>query len=163
DRAGDRVLERGYSIGSSPDIRLRRLAFSPDGKRLAFTWGGNRAYLCPLGDAAPPVVRLEHHRNVNFVAFSPDGGRVVTASDDLTAGVGDAATGSPATPPLEHDSRVLSATFQADGRLLATVADDHTLRVWDVRTGAPVTPPLPGGNGRVVLNPDGRRLLTFVP
>jgi hypothetical protein len=67
---------------------LIRVAFSPDGRRVA-TGGGGR-YDARLWDAAtgealgPP---LRHRGWVYHVAFSPDGQRLATASHDGTARV----------------------------------------------------------------------------
>jgi WD40 repeat protein/tetratricopeptide (TPR) repeat protein len=174
DLGGDRLVEwsGGTTIWDVVPLEHKHLAFSPDGRLLAFTFKGNRAYVCALAGGSP-LVRLEHHRNISFVGFSPDGNAVVTADEGKTARVWDAATGAPATPPLEHEHWwVTSAAFSADGRLLATITINGAVQVWDVRTGAPVTPALKqadnrGGTsyhlyGRVSFDAEARRLFSFV-
>jgi WD40 repeat protein/tetratricopeptide (TPR) repeat protein len=150
-------------IGSLVEVTPARLAFSPDGRRLAFAFGENRAYVAALEGAAA-VRPLEHFRDVNFVTFSPDGQLVATASDDRTARVWEAATGRAVTPPLEHGAAVKFVGFRADGRLLATGAEDGSARVWEVASGAPVTPflkvPRVTQAPQTIFAPDGR-LLTF--
>jgi serine/threonine protein kinase/WD40 repeat protein/tetratricopeptide (TPR) repeat protein len=163
DLGNDRIRLTTWGSGTSPfpEFGQNRLHFSPDGQVMAFTFGGDRAYLCTVGDASPPrkgdgtpnltgpvpfsgpaVRSLEHGNPVEFVSFSPDGRYVVTGSDDRTARVWHTATGTPATPPLEHRDSVQFAAFRGDGLLLATLTKKGTAQVWDVRTGAAVTPPL---------------------
>ncbi|HEV3255671.1 MAG TPA: protein kinase [Gemmataceae bacterium] len=117
--------------------------FSPDGRHMLLSIGGDLAQLYDTATFRAAPLRVKHRAPILHVAFSPDGRRFVTASQDGTARVWDAAGGAPVTPVLEHQGAVLHAAFSPTGGLVATASRDGTARVWDASTGEPVTPPLP--------------------
>jgi WD40 repeat protein len=141
-----------------------RVAFSPDGTRLATAnkadWLGS---LCVWDVRTQRLLfnPLPHERSINAVMFSPDGRRLATASTDWTARVWDAQTGKPITDPLRHDNAVYGASFSPTGRFLVTASFDRTVRIWDVLTGKQAAPALPGM--QALFSPDGRHVLTANP
>jgi WD40 repeat protein len=124
-------------------IQCHRLAFRPDGGRVALAADGTVL----LWDAAGRPVRTwrPHDQRVNALAFSPDGGRLATAAADRTVKVSDADSGA-LLHTLPHGGPVYGLAFHHDGRLLATGSEDTTdptptalrgmVRIWDGRRGA---------------------------
>ncbi|MEU2251809.1 TIR domain-containing protein [Nocardia xishanensis] len=113
-----------------------RVAFSPDGRRIATT-AADRAVQLWDADSGRLMGEFSGHASRVFaIAFSPDG-RVV-ASGDESGGIllwdtesrrdhGAALTG--------HDGVVNGLSFSPDGRRLVSGGKDATVRVWDVDSG----------------------------
>jgi WD40 repeat protein len=139
---------------------IKRVAFSPDGNRLATcSWDTARVW-----DARTGARLLElkgHTSTVTDVCFSPDGARLATAGHDKTARLWDAETGACILELKGHTGGVAGVCFSPDGTRLATAGDeDGTARVWDAHAGAPLLE-LKGHAGSVesvAFSPDGTRL-----
>ena len=141
--------------------RIERLAFSPDGARVATASRDGTARIWDAATGAPVIPPLPHCDAVLDVGFDPAGARVVTASADGTVRIWDAATGAPAAPPLLHAGKAHLACFRDDGDAVLTACWDRTARVWDAATGAPLSPPL-AHFGKITsarFSPDGRRVV----
>src|SRR5262249_34908872 len=109
---GGAVLHRRTQGGRE----VKRVAFSPDGKRLllealSLAWWWTRE-----GNKA---VGLAHPREAWVGAVGPDGSRVVTASSSGKVHVWDPAAGSELTSPLQHAGEVLAVEFSPDGSCVA--------------------------------------------
>ncbi len=156
--------------------RVNRIAFNPEGDRLAIALGDARkpepgaaliwTFSAPR-DESSTRLRIAHETTVNWVEFSPDGRSLVTASGlagEASVGearVWDAETGEPATPPLRHTARVAMAAFSPDGLRVATASNDGTARVWNIRNGRTLlTLSHEGWVFQARFSPDGRHLLT---
>ncbi|HWO21217.1 MAG TPA: TIR domain-containing protein [Kofleriaceae bacterium] len=141
--------------------RIARLAFSPDGARLATASRDRTARIWDAATGAPRCPPLVHGDAVLDAAFDDGGRRLVTASADGKVRIWDAATGEELLPPIEHGDAAHLASFGAGDRLILTAAWDRTARLWDGDTGAPRSPPLVHG-GKIAaarLSPDGRLLV----
>jgi WD40 repeat protein len=164
--------------------RAIRVAFSPDGTRLA-TWRGNTARIwdattgkqqarlihgepvlafsggktARIWDATTGQQQLRITRAVPVlaVALSPDGTRLVTGGGDKTARIWDATTGKQRRK-VTHGEPVLAVALSPDGTRLAT-GGGNTARIWDAATGKQQ---LRLTHGELVLavafSPDGTRL-----
>ncbi len=117
-----------------------RLAFSPDGTRLASDLlGGKRIWEVATGKELF-TLPLENTAGLDIV-FSPDGTRVTTADfnqyGEVTIETWEIISGHRVlTTPVSaniHDFRW--ETLSPDGRLYATALSDNTVRVWDTATG----------------------------
>lgn len=137
-----------------------RLAFSPDGRRLA-TVGGARARVWSARSGEPALFVLRHDAAITSLAFSPDGKQILTAGEDTTVRVWDAIIGAPLAPPLRHPAAVRQAVFSPDGRFIAAVCGDR-VQVWSARTFEMLLPVLIHNAAvrEVQFSPAGHRLLT---
>ncbi len=139
-----------------------RVAWSPDGGRLA-TVSGDRTIRIWDADIGSELAVLRGHENaVRGVAWSPDGRRLATVSGDGTARIWSTETGSELLVLCGHDNCVFGVAWSPDGRRLATGSHDRTARIWDTANGSELLV-LRGHNGLVrgvAWSPDGRRLAT---
>jgi len=152
---------------------VQSVAFSPDGKRLAFAselWTGTvkvsdaltgQEILTLKSNVPPPRSRTElYSGEVTSVAFSPDGKRLASASYDQTVKLWDAGTGQEIRTLKGHTDAVHCVAFSPDGKRLASASADKTVKVWDTGTGEE-TLILNGHSGTVssvAFSPDAKRL-----
>jgi WD40 repeat protein len=138
------------------------VAFSPDGKLLAFVSpeGFGTAQLLETATGRRHGPPLGH--SVTAVAFSPDSGLLATGSQDRMVQLWETTTGRPYGPPLRHQGGIRVVAFSPDGRLLATGSWDRTVRLWEAATGKPHGPPLRLHIAalNVAFSPNGRLLAT---
>jgi WD40 repeat protein/DNA-binding SARP family transcriptional activator len=151
--------------------QVRGLAFSPDGSRLAITFGAGTT-AGPTGTGDPDGVEILDVRNdetlatlradeVGSVAFSPDGSLLAGGELDgdvlLWATDGWGRVGA----PLASGGEAPSVAFSPDGRTLSTSDDRGAVALWDVASQEAVGPPLPGlpdAQMTARFTPDGDRL-----
>jgi WD40 repeat protein len=124
------------------------LAYSPDGRLLASTFGAEEIGVRETRTGAL-LFRIKAHARVTSIAFSPDGEvlasgglgdspvRFWEATDDAPIG---AFAGRPGWG-------VIALTFSPDGRKLASGNSDTTALIWDLRG---IRAPAPGVPGREV-------------
>jgi WD40 repeat protein len=149
---------RVHRLSGSPPGGYR-IAFSPDGQRLA---AGSRDGAV-IWDLATNQRRLlmEHANRVEAMAFSPDGQHVAATSEDGTVIVWDLSHGEKRVL-TGHGDLVHDVAYSPDGMRLASASEDQSVRVWDLRTGQPLLNLTEHQSGvlAVVFSPDGRSLAT---
>ena len=125
------------------DRPVRSVAFSPDGRWLAFglPQGNVEIFSFPAGEL---LHRIEHRGPVVALAFSRDGNRLAMASNVVR--VWDCQSHRFATPELMHPRQVLTLAFSVGGDRLATGCEDNMARVFAIpgqSAGAdPLFPPV---------------------
>jgi WD40 repeat protein/Flp pilus assembly protein TadD/tRNA A-37 threonylcarbamoyl transferase component Bud32 len=174
--------ETGFTLPEEFD-GLYRVAFSPDGKRLATgsMRGWVRLWDVPTGRllrsmqhhdwTAEPIYRMSGGMvlaagGVWVLAFSPDGSLLLSGGHDGTAQLWEVASGR-RRALMRHPADVKAGAFSPDGSLVATgwahpdASGVGGARLWDVPTGAPHGAPLAQeGTWAVAFSSDGQRLLT---
>jgi eukaryotic-like serine/threonine-protein kinase len=170
DRASGAVLS--IVPGIVDGHRNTRMAFSPDGSRLATLSTGrsqeSEPSRCSVWEAATGrrlamfPGRAEELRNL---IFAPDGRSLLISSDtgvrrwELPSGDADGDH-----QPTGHKDEAWGVAFSPDGRILATGSDDSepdpTIKLWDPATGRPIAARM-GVEGTVAslaFSPDRRFL-----
>jgi WD40 repeat protein len=142
---------------------VRAIAFSPNGKVLAFvSTSENNVMLLSL-DGPDPVVRQTTIENADALAISPDGETVAIGAPSAIHLLSIADL-KPIAPPLPgHSSNVVSLAYSRDGRILASGSWDRTVMLWDTATRQPIGPALQGFSGQVesvAFSPNGSYLAT---
>jgi WD40 repeat protein len=139
------------------DAWVERIAYSPDGTRLAVTGLRPAVHDAATGEALPVVLPDR------FLAFSPDGRRMVVGGAWGYAAVVDSTSGdellSPAGCPGAY-SWVSAAAWSPDGTRFATTCRFY-VRVWDAPTGVKVLSLGDYGSSSwedVEWSPDGTRI-----
>ena len=108
--------------------RVRDIAVSPDGSRIASAGGDKTAKIWDTETGENLLTLSGHEGYVEAIEFSPDGHHVATASRDNTVKLWN----------IEgHTSAVTSIAFSPDGKMLATGSSDRTAKLWDLSSGAP--------------------------
>ncbi len=156
-----RVDGGGEAIVLEHPRLISRIAFSPEGERLATASDDGLARIWSTESGAL-ILELDHGgARVSSAAFSPDGGRLVTASVDGLARIWGAESGA-LMLKLDHGgARVSGAAFDPRGQRVVTAADGSA-RIWSAESGELVRE-LDHGGARVygaAFSPEGERVLT---
>ena len=126
--AGD-VIEHGS--------RLSSIAFSPDGKILAWTSVSAINFFDTQVSKRLPPLKMSEDRAILDISFSPDGKTLATA------GFGDSASfdgevmlwnilnkGGLQHSIKGHSSSIKQLSYSPDGRLLASASEDGVVKIW---------------------------------
>jgi WD40 repeat protein len=140
----DHVLLWDFRVSIEPIMlpgdpsRIRTLAFSPDGTRLAGGDDDGTVHLWTVGGTAAPVALRGHEGVVWSAAFSTDGRFLATTGIDTTIRLWK--TGDTSDPLTLNGFRAPVHTVAPLGAdRYVTAHDDGTVRVWRCRTCGPVT------------------------
>ncbi len=117
---------------------LPRMAFSPDGQRLAVAAGGQPIKVWSREVRADPLVLGSHAKKVTALAFSPDGGRLASGAWDRTVKLWTVSETKVSETVIRSPSTVQSLVFRPDGKLVAGACVDGIVRVWDAADGRQV-------------------------
>lgn len=161
------------TLGKLPDAisagERRAVAYSPDGKTLASSYGEHSRSTIRLWDAINGAVLKNlsgHPESVTSIRFSPDSQTVASASLDRTIKLWDVKSGAESrtlTDQGELRSAVLAIAFSPDGKTLASGSHEGTARLWDVATGRELRTfvgRVPDSAWSIAFSPDGKTLAT---
>ena len=133
DPATGRLLhafEHRHSFG----VHLKRLTFSPDGRRVVLPGPGAIAQVWNTETGELVFALDAKEGGVATAVYSPDGSRIVTSGK--IAQVWDAATGTLLGKLEGHTEQVVDAEFGAKDGLIVTASWDGTAKVWGPDFGA---------------------------
>lgn len=140
---------------------IQRMAFSPDGGRIAVAGENGTIALWNL-ETGESKLLTGGTRWVYSVAFSPDGKNLVTGGDDNTVRLWDTQAGVLRLTMFNHTSAVHSVAFSPDGQRIVSGSWDETVRMWDAVTGAELK--VLRGHSNIVesvaFSPDGRFVMS---
>ena len=115
--------------------RVDKVAFSPDGEKLAAAGGDGKLRIYEARTAKLLATLKGHAAGVDCVAFSPDGKTLASGSFDKTIILWDADKGAQLRRLTGHEGWVHAVAFFPDGKSVASAGNDMSVRVWDVATG----------------------------
>ncbi|CDR37713.1 CYFA0S01e15544g1_1 [Cyberlindnera fabianii] len=122
------------NAGSSADLYIRSVCFSPDGKYLATGAEDKVIRVWDLSTRRITKYLKGHEQDIYSLDFFPDGQRLVSGSGDRTVRIWDLASGQ-CSLTLSIEDGVTTVAVSPDGKLIAAGSLDRTVRVWDSSTG----------------------------
>jgi uncharacterized caspase-like protein/DNA-binding beta-propeller fold protein YncE len=127
------TLQSRWSVG---DAKVRKLAFSPDGRWLAAA-AGSQARIFEItaeGTARENGLVSLGRPEITGLAFSPDGKAIAVVDESGALSLFDSASlGTLAKVPKAHSGRASCVTFTGDGSYVVTGGKDGKVRVWTPR------------------------------
>ena len=112
---------------------VRNIAFTPDGKTLA--WGDDGMRLWDVDTDEHRVILTISEWGSHSLEFSPDGKTMAIAFDkDNLIKLWDMHTKQKLTL-TGHTAEIFPLAFSPDSKTLASTGDDDTVRLWDTQTG----------------------------
>jgi WD40 repeat protein len=141
---------------------ITRLAFSPDGARLASAGRDWPVLIWSLAAQRVEMALNGHTAGVSSLAYSTDGKMLISAGDDGSVRLWNATNGQSIASLAGHTGTVWSAALSPDGKLAASGGTDQKTRLWSVERKQTVA--TLGGFARPVValafSPDGKFLVS---
>jgi WD40 repeat protein/serine/threonine protein kinase len=185
DRQGNRIatVVSGPTVGETPqpsevriwDARtgglmhtwaspstLHRLAFHPDGSRLALATTDGAILIWDSATGKELLRRDLHQQTVWALAFSPDGKTIASAGSDGTVKLWDSTSGKVHHDIRAHKDEIQSVAFHPHKAIVASGGQDTTVKLWDTTTGKEIQT-LRGHKTAlscVAFSPDGHSLVS---
>ena len=131
-----------------------RVAWSPDGKRIASGSGDKTVQVWDAADGGNAFTYRGHTSSVWGVVWSPHGTRIASGGEDSTVQVWDASDGGHVFTYRGHSQVVYAVAWSPDGRRIASASQDGTVQVWDADSGRHIF--TCQGVESVAWSPDGK-------
>lgn len=128
-------LELQPRLKVKTDVALTRVAYSPDGSRVAAGSSDGTVFIWTPGEGRELFALKGHRAAITRISFTNDGKRMVSSSHDQTARLWDARSGKEIAVLRGHEDVVWTAFFNADGSRIVTSSYDTTARVWNGENG----------------------------
>jgi WD40 repeat protein/serine/threonine protein kinase len=151
---------------------IERIAFSPDGKQIAFSTKDQISGAGPTeislwdGTTGQTTSFKVASNNVTCLAFNPDGQRIAIGCRDGELDLWAVPTGRPDRSLKGHTTYVRSVVFSPDGKRLASsggaAGQPAEVKLWDTSMGNEIVA-LKGHSdlvASVTYSPDGKRIAT---
>jgi WD40 repeat protein len=122
-----RTIRATWRVG---DVKVDRLAFSPDGSTLACVDSPGGTVVRLFDVRANRISSTLPAPVAEGVAFSPDGS-LVAASSENDVHVWQVESGELVGTLRGHGSTVCEIAFSPDGQLIATASNDRLVKLWD--------------------------------
>ena len=146
---------------SGHDAPITRLAWFPDGERLASASLDGTIRIWNVSDGTLWKVLTDAGTRVLSLDVTPDGRRLISASEDATLKIWDLATGAIIGTLRGHSNLVTAVAALPDGRIISA-SWDGTLKLWSAETGAEEFT-FAGHTDRInalAVTPDGQRVIS---
>jgi hypothetical protein len=128
-----------HTLGSEGPV-VQHVAFSPDGKLLAWSVGGGAVWVADAvtGKVLPQWPTIEP--NLSALCFSPDKRVLAIADAEHRVHLRELMTGKDRGILAGHRAGVTGLAFSADGRTLLSASADTTVLLWEVAPSQAATP-----------------------
>jgi WD40 repeat protein len=131
-------IEKGtaaHVLKSDPDDKvLGTVAFSPDGKIVAFSSRGDKIYICDAETGARLNVITGLNEEPKTMSFSPDGRMLVSAGGDNMITIRSTSNWEIIEELGGHTLKVKAVRWSKDSQRLFSGGDDRQVIEWDVKT-----------------------------
>jgi predicted Zn finger-like uncharacterized protein len=161
-RSWNTATQHAEAALTVPDLHVRCLAMSPDGRSLLLGGDGMPPQVCELPSGRALRALQRHPGITTALAISRDGRLAVGGTSDRTVRIWELATGKSLHVFEGHTEAVACVAISDDGAIAASGGLDGTVRVWDVAAGQ-ARATLEGHRGRVgavALSGDGAILVS---
>ena len=141
---------------------LHRLAFHPDGSRLALATTDGAVMIWDSANGKELLRRDLHQQAVWALSFRPDGKAVASAGADGTLKIWDSTTGAVLHSIRAHEQEIQSVVFHPHKPIVASASSDNTVKLWSTTTGKEIQT-LRGHKtpiSCVAFSPDGQSLVS---
>ncbi|MBS0260991.1 MAG: protein kinase [Planctomycetes bacterium] len=141
-----------------PPHLVSRMAYAPDGKRLALR---NQPGLALWSLERDELLWEIRQPDAAWLTFSPDGTRLISRIDGRSVVVLDTADGSTLSRPVTHLAHISALALSRDGRTLATGDEDGVIRLSHIPTSRPLfdLPQAAQAVRSLAFSADGRSLI----
>jgi WD40 repeat protein len=133
-RLWDMATGKRSAVLPTPDGRVTRLAFSPDGKTIAAALEVPAILLWDVAATSPRATMRWPSGPAFSLAFAPDGKALASGGQDDSLRLWDHSSGHLRATLRGHDDAIDWIAFAPDGRTIFTASRDATIKLWDAAT-----------------------------